>query len=173
MPDTAPVPPGLALEYNALRDEVMDRIQLRSQVMLATLTLAGIVFGVGLSSPAVAFVFPVLATFLSAAWLQHDARISEITTYIREQIEPRLPGLGWESSRRQRVKRSTRILGLRLAALSAGGTFVVMQLVALIIGFSRYANFGPFEWIFGAISAAFTVFTVLLMRLPHRADRTS
>lgn len=174
MPDTPP-PPGLTIEYNALRDEIMSRIELRSQLMLATLTLAGIVFGVGLNTPAVAFVFPILATFLSAAWRQHDARINEITVYIYEQIEPRLPGLGWETHRRQRTKRTTRLLGLRLTALSAGGTFVVMQLVALIIGFSRYPAFSLFEWVFGSIAATFTVFTVLLMRLPmiSRADKSA
>jgi hypothetical protein len=156
-------PANLLKEYEALRWEVVHRVVARSQIVLATLTLAGLIFGFGLGTAAVAFVFPIIATFLATAWIQHDARTREITTYIRERLEPKLPGMGWEAYRLQRTHRATRLGGMRLSVLSAGGVFFATQIVALVIGFSRFATFTPAEWVFGLIAVVFTAFTLFLL----------
>lgn len=171
MPTDQP-PPGMQWEYNALRDEIMTRIELRNQIMLATLTLAGVMLSFGVSNPSIAFVFPIIATFLATAWLQHDVRIGELSNYINEHIEDRLPdGMGWENYRASRPRKGTRVFGLRLAVLSAGGVFVVIQIVALFIGFSKFATFTTAEWLFSAISSLFVVLTIGVISSAHRKPR--
>lgn len=162
---------GLKMEFTALRSEIVSRIELRSQIVLATLTLAGVVFSFGLNTPAIAFVFPIVATFLAAAWLQHDTRISELTAYLHDQVESKIPGLGWETYRRNRPRKGTRIFGVRLSVLSAGGVFIVIQWVALIIGFSKFSTFTTLEWILGSVALVFTLITILLVGNVRRVKR--
>jgi hypothetical protein len=64
---------GWEMEYQALRTEIVERIGIRNQIMLATLTLAGIMLSFGVTNPSIAFVFPIIATFLAAAWPQSAA----------------------------------------------------------------------------------------------------
>lgn len=159
---------GLNMEYTALRYEVVSRVQLRTQIALATLTLAGVTLTIGLNTPVAALLFPVLSMFLAAAWIQNDARVKEITTYIRERIEGRLAGLGWETYRHTRVHKATRIGGARLSVLSAGGVFVVTQLMAIFIALSKASTFTALEWVATVIAAAVTLLTVALFRLERR-----
>ncbi|MFN8598268.1 MAG: hypothetical protein U0559_19060 [Anaerolineae bacterium] len=172
MADPQPLPPGMEIEYTALRWEILSRIELRNQIMLATLTLAGVMLSFGVNNSSIAFVFPIIATFLATAWLQHDVRIGELSNYINEHIEDRLPdGMGWENYRASRPRKGTRVFGLRLAVLSAGGVFVVIQIVALFIGFSKFDTFTTAEWIFGIISALFVVLTMGVISTSHRRPK--
>jgi hypothetical protein len=159
---------ALLTEYNALRSELVSRIGIRNQIFLGALTLAGVTFSFGLSNPSIAFVCPIIAMCLGAAWLQHDARVREIGEYIREQIEPNVPGLGWEVHRRQRKVKSTRVGGMRLTTLSAGGVFIVIQIMAILIGASKISAFTLSEWLFGAVAVACTFVTTLLLGMSRR-----
>ena len=55
------IKPGCKLEYNALRSEVLKRIEMRQQIMSITLTLAGVFIGFGLKDSEVAFIYPFIA----------------------------------------------------------------------------------------------------------------
>jgi amino acid transporter len=159
------------MEYEALRAEIIERISLRNQIMLATLTLAGIMLSFGVANPSIAFVLPIIATFLATAWIQHDVRTGEIAGYIYEHIESKLPGMGWEAHRHQRPRKGTRLAGMRLTVLSAGGVFFVIQAVALFIGFSKYDTLTAIEWILGGIAIAFTILTLILLGTSRRASQ--
>lgn len=163
-----PIQAGFQAEYKALRDEILKRLEFRNQIVIATLTLAGVALSFGLRLPAIAFVVPVITTFLAAVWAQHDARIWEIGNYIRDHLEPRFQGLGWEVYRQNRPYKATRVLGIRLAVLSAGGLFVAMQVVALIIGFSGFIGFTVFDWVLGAVASVFTLFTLAVLIAAER-----
>ena len=47
-------PPGIGLEYNSLRGEILKRIALRQQIISVTLTLAGVFLVFGLTTATVA-----------------------------------------------------------------------------------------------------------------------
>lgn len=168
MADHQPLPPGVETEYTALRWEILSRIELRNQIMLATLTLAGVMLSFGVNNPSIAFVFPVIATFLATAWLQHDIRIGELSNYIDEHIEDKVTGMGWENYRARRPRKGTRVFGIRLAVLSAAGVFVVLQIVALFVGFSKFDTLTTAEWIFGLISVLFVVLTTGVISASRR-----
>ena len=162
---------GLKMEYEVLRQEVLRRIEMRSQIALATLTFAGVTLGVGLSTPAVALIFPVIGLFLAIGWIQHDARVREITTYIRDNIEGKIAGLGWEAHRQRRVHKSTRLGGARLSVLSAAGLFLVCQSMAIVIGLSKAPAFTLLEWGLAALSGVVILLTLVLFNRARRGSR--
>lgn len=55
---------GLKLEYAALREEVLKRIELRTQILFGTLALAGVLFGFASSIPVGILSYPIIAFFL-------------------------------------------------------------------------------------------------------------
>jgi hypothetical protein len=67
----------IATEYNALRDEILKRIELRQQFVSMTLTIAGVFLGIGVTTDTIALVYPLLATFLAIGWAQNDLRKHE------------------------------------------------------------------------------------------------
>lgn len=136
---------GLVLEYKALRDELLKRFELRQQVVSVTLAIAGALIGAGIfqakmlympgtpnsPSPSIALAYSPIALFLALGWAHLDDRVRILGSYIRERIEPKIPGLGWETyidGKRPRVKR------LPYAFISHGGVFIWTQIVAIIIG---------------------------------------
>jgi hypothetical protein len=134
----------LAIEYNALRDEIVKRIGLRQQTLSITLTIAGVFLGIGVTTRAVALVYPALATFLAIGWAQNDLRIKHAATYIRDYLEIKTPHLGWETHVHER-REETRGRAFRLVILSHGGIFVLTQVVAVVIGLLTFSG-TALEW---------------------------
>jgi len=160
------------LEYQKLRDEIVSRIEIRSQTIFGVVTLAGVLYGFGISNPAIALMYPIVSLFLAASWAQNDISIKLIGKYIRDEIEPQVPGLKWQTWRAAYASTSTLVFGFRLTSLSAAGVFIITQAVALIIGFSRFQSFTYIGWLMGGLSILFTLLTVLLLREYNRRIKT-
>lgn len=125
------------MEYVALREELLGRIAARQQVLSITLTLAGAFLGVGWNTSAIVMMlYPPMALMLAAGWAQNEIKISQLSSYIRDHLEPQIPGLGWERYTRQRSGKS----GWTLDILSAAAIFVLTQLVAIGLGYYQTAN---------------------------------
>jgi len=142
------------MEYSAIRNEILKRIELRQSIIQMTLTLAAAFLSVGLIqipsiiNPATQFsvvlIYPPIALGLAGGWYHLDKRIRDSVTYIRRYIEPAFPCLNWEMHKqRQRYdemkgKNSWLGLGLgrlgRQVVLSHGIVFVGTQIMALVIG---------------------------------------
>ena len=137
---------GIEIEYTTSRSEILKRIELRQQIVSVTLTLAGIFMGVGLTTESVALIYPPLATFLAFAWAQNDFRIRDLAKYIRDKLESRMPGLGYETYVQQnRAEKSGGLSSWRFVVLSHGGIFLFTQLMAIGIELSKF-TFSPLEW---------------------------
>lgn len=156
---------AIELEYQKLRDEIVSRIETRSQTILGVVTLAGILYAFGIENqnPAVVFMYPIISLFLAASWSQNDISIKLLGKYIRDEIEPQMPGIRWQAWRKANSK-STTVYGIRLTSLSAAGVFIITQAVALLIGLSRVQHFTFVDWLAGCMSAAFTILTMMLLR---------
>jgi hypothetical protein len=88
------------VEYKALRDELLKRIELRQNILSLTFSIATIFLTVGIgfgileddhhnSIGFAALCYPLVATFLALSWAQVDHRITDIGNYIKENIEKR------------------------------------------------------------------------------------
>jgi hypothetical protein len=137
---------GFEIEYSTLRSEILKRIGLRQQFMSITLTIAGVFLGIGVTTAAIALVYPPLAAFLAIGWAQNDLRIRDVAAYIRERLEVSTPGLGWETYIEE-VRGKTRMRSWRFLVLSHGGVFLFTQGMAIAVGLLRF-SYTPVEWVF-------------------------
>ena len=94
-----PTNPLVAAEYKALRDEILNRINFRYQLLNLTLISAGTLLATGVHadvSAAVLLVYPILGAFLAAGWVHNGNTIIPLARYIRDELEVKYGGLGWE-----------------------------------------------------------------------------
>jgi hypothetical protein len=138
-------------EFKALREEIVKRLELESQVIYLLLFSAGTILAIGvqgLTKPSTSnsdstslvsialFMFPLVAFFLAATWAQHDLRIGQIRSYIRTRVEP--DQSGWESYRKA-FNVSARVLNIRVGTLGARGAFLAAQVASLALALSYYS----------------------------------
>lgn len=156
------ITPFLLAEYNALREEILKRIELQYQVLSLTVVVLGTVLGFGLQahSASIVLLYPILATFLAATWSHNGLDIKEIGTYIREQIESKVTkdNIGWEHRIRSRRRR---LGGLKF--LSARGIFIGTSLLAILVAVPL-AHFDLIEILLFALAVISAVCSSVLLR---------
>jgi hypothetical protein len=132
----APDRSALDMEYKALRDEILVRIDLRQKLLATTLILAAAFLGFLANNPeyqSAALIYPPLASFIAVAWTQDDYGIRDASIYIREYIEKEIPTLRWEHYKRElRITNSWHSIIL----LSHLGVIIITQIMSLAIGLS-------------------------------------
>ncbi len=169
-----PEPPeraGLLLEYGALREEILKRVDLRHQILSITLTLAGVFLGIGLSdggaNAPIALVYPALAALLAMGWGQNESRVRELATYVRQRLEPRIPGLGWETHM-DSVRGAHGDHAWHLAIASHGGVFLCTQGLAIAVGLFHLGGTSA-EWLLLAVDGlAVAYVAAMLLRAGRR-----
>jgi hypothetical protein len=165
-PDLRPGPAAAdarMLEYTALREEVVKRIEGRQQLLSTTLTLAGAFLGVGWTVGAAVglFILPPLALLLAGAWSQNEIRLHLIQRYMTGTLEPGLPGAGWGAfSRRETAY--TRLLGQPVETMAIGGLFLAAQVFAIVLGLFHFQVTSLVEWVMLAVSL-FSLFAMLAL----------
>ena len=150
---------GMEMEYSALRSEIVKRIEMRQQIVAITLTLAGVFLAFGASTASVVLIYPLLAMFLGFGWAQNDFRIKESARYIRDHLEGKIPGLGYEGHV-QRQREATPIS--RGIGLSYIGICFLTQWMAIGIGALKFTT-GPLEWILLGVDLIAVAAVVWLM----------
>ena len=132
-------------QYEALREEVLRRLDLRQQLLTFTMLVAGSFFGLGLQSwvsGLTVLCYPLIALFLAGAWTQHDRRIGQIAVYLRSFEDAYLSryGPGWETQRRTTLPTKVHRLTSGLIVIPARGVFLSSQALALLVGIARYVQ---------------------------------
>jgi hypothetical protein len=131
-------------QFSSLRSEIEKRLDIRQATMTFTLVLAGSVLSVAAQpgiSAATAFYYPVIALFLAAAWTHNDAKIGQISQFIKAEVEPHMPFVGWEAYRK-RTFTGTHPLTVKggLITFSTKGVFLSTEALALLIGTIRSSS---------------------------------
>jgi hypothetical protein len=135
------------IEYATLREEMLKRMEARTQYISITLTIGGAFLGVGWGQGAVALLlFPPLAALLASAWAQNETRLLQLSTYIRDHLETKIPGLGWERFSRD-IDTKTQASSWMLNLLSVGGIFLLTQVLAIFLGAFRLTRGEPVQYI--------------------------
>jgi hypothetical protein len=162
---------GLLAEYNALRSEILKRIELRNSIMFGTLTFAGVLLSFGLTTPTLALIYVIISMFLASAWVQSDVIISNIGHYIREKLESPQTGLRWETHRQKaRTVQVSKTWFQPSAVSSSGGVFLVTQAVAILIAFSNLESFSVLEWVLSAIAIVCFFLTFYFFQFASRKN---
>jgi hypothetical protein len=79
-------------------------------------------------------MFPILGLVLALNWMQHDVRLAKIGRYILYKIEPKLPGVNWETFYQTQLK-SKKINLYRVTLWSTMGLFLILDILAMVIGY--------------------------------------
>lgn len=122
------------LEYKAIRDEILLRIDLRQKLVALNLIFAAALLGFSANNheyQLTALIYPPLATLMSIAWIQDDYGIRDAAIYVREHIEKKIPALGWEHYKKG-LRAQSRWHSLIL--LSHQVIIILTQIMAIFIG---------------------------------------
>jgi hypothetical protein len=156
-------------EFSALRDEILKRSELQHQFVSFALIAAGTFLTVGLQANApvlVLLLYPALAVFLAAGWAQHDFRKGQIGAYIRDSLEKRVVGLGWESHLshiRKKGEGSPFLLMGPFSLFSARGVFLGTQLLTLVVALFKL-TFSVEEVVLLVIDGLAVIATIVFLR---------
>jgi len=161
---------GIELEYTALKNEMLKRIEMRQQIIAVTLAFAGAFLGVGLKIAHLALIYPPLAALMALGWAQNDFRVGTAARYIREHLESSMPGLRYET-RVQMERAESKGLGAWLfVVLSHGGIFMVTQIMAVVIHILVFP-FNTLVWILLGVDGLSLLVVAYLMFLSLRQWR--
>ena len=162
-------PPALLDEYKTLREDIKQRISFRFQLFnLSLVALGGILsVGIGQNKPIVLLVYPVLSFFLTLSWIHQGVVMIKLSRYIRDELEPKIPGLAWESYIN---KNSKRFSGFSLIGLFATSGFILfsqsLTLTLAAIGIPAWNGSTIFLWIIACIVTLLTLcFLVVFSRM--------
>lgn len=91
------------LEYIALREEVIKRIEIQGRIIQINLTFITAILAIiasGLSiSWGLIMAYPPLGALIAGWWAKNEYNKHLLTLYIRNNLEPSFEGLGWEKWR--------------------------------------------------------------------------
>jgi hypothetical protein len=130
--------PGYELEYNALRSEILKRIEFNYQIMTFILIVAGTFLSIGTQtgmSSVVLLIYPILAFFLYVQSAYHLDVIIQVGRYIRQNIECSVPGLHWETYLFE-TKKSHALSPL--GNIPAGAIVLVTQVLAVCLAVPKF-----------------------------------
>jgi hypothetical protein len=160
---------GIELEYHTLRAEALQRIEMRQQIFSVTLTAAGVFLAVGIGTPTIALVYPLLGLFLAYGWAHNDHHILDVASYIRTEIEEKYPQLNLHWEKTMNAKRAIGGQGnRRLSVLSHGGAILTTQVVAAFIGLAQSNWQDPLIW---ALAGVDLISVLMVYDILHRARR--
>jgi len=121
----------LLAEYAQLKAEILKRSEFQHQLISIALVALGALVSVGLKeSPIAVLAYPMLALFLSAAWIYNDGQIAQLGIYIQYRIEENLigEGLGWEHA--IKADPASPIIGKSIR-IAARGILIGSELMAI------------------------------------------
>ncbi|MCL4706205.1 hypothetical protein KJ068_13640 [bacterium] len=169
---------ALLEEYKTLRNDIQQRIQFRFQISGLLLIAMSVLFPLGLQGEAPSsmplFIYPVIALFLTLSWVHQGVIVIKLARYIRDEIEPKLPGLAWE----QTIKReSQRFSGFGLLGTFAiSGLIVISQILAITLGWavqeqSKGTESDSLAGLLQIIAITATIITIVLLIVHGRMKR--
>jgi len=151
----------LLAEYAKLRDEILKRTEIQHQLISLALVATGTFLA--MDSVTAKLTYPVLALFLSIAWVQSDIRIGQLGMYIREQIEGRLGIKGWEH-----FYTPLRDLGKigSLAHFASRGILCGTQFLTVLVSLLT-TNFSTLDKVLLCLDSLVIILTIILLG-PHK-----
>jgi len=161
-------------EYEALREELITRIEMRQNIVSLAVTAAGVLLGFGISTPALALLFPPLSLFMCIMWAQNDVRALQITDYLHT-LENDRTKLGWTTFYKSVQRQGSFFPGLPFSVMAPGGIFVLTSLMAIGLGLSGEATSPSAKWLLACdvLSILLMTWLVLFVRRARLGRRTN
>ncbi len=165
--------PALLEEYKMLRNDIHQRIHFRFQIFNLLLVALGGILSLGLEkqSPDILLIYPVLSFFLTLSWIHQGTVMVRLARYLRDELEPKVPGLAWEAY----INRdSARLSGFSIIGFFATSGFIIFsQVLALVLAFSMNpdANRGGLTIFLAVLGCTITLLTLCFLVVFNRMKR--
>ncbi len=130
-------------EYVSLREEILKRMDIRNHLLTFALIVSGAILSYGSTTDAsvlVLLIYPILAFFLALGWMHSDVRAGEIGSYIKNNIESKVNGIGWEnyiSEKKSKQKKQKKSIFIKATEISAAGVFLVTEIVSIVLAIPK------------------------------------
>ncbi len=156
-------------EYETVRQEAMDAIGNRNQVLSFGLATIGIIFAAAISSKDIlgnirfvqivfCGVIPVISLLVSVVWFGEVNRMNRASVYIKTQIEPRIDSifekgeykrlLNWENWQREtKTQLAYPYIAATLLFILIAGSSPVAGLMAANVGICKYPQYVVIPWL--------------------------
>ena len=122
----------LLAEYDALRNEILKRMEIGNQLTTFTILVFGTILGIGYQNKFTSLIllYPIIALFLTISHVHSEYHVRQIALYIKEHIESVVGevNIGWETF--LAANRYSRYY------LGVGGIVVTTELLAIVVGIS-------------------------------------
>ena len=137
---------GRLEEYKALRDEIIGDQKRIQEIMTLSMTAVGLLIGYGISRMGeitnLYFLAPLVIILPSSMIISTlRAAIMVKASYIRVKIEPKVPGLRWESllyKHRRKVRRGWKIQAINENLLYSSMGFLCIALYLYLGGMNLF-----------------------------------
>ena len=153
-------------EYDALRAEILKRIELMHQVASLGLLVPGTIFAFGFQTQDanIILLYPLLSLVLSLLWSQHDRRTRECGYYINSYIESRFEkAMNWEHF--MDSTRTVHRLFDRDSIWAAIGIFAGTAVLAIVVGIPIALKFGTVVPLWILLSTAILAIVLTTARI--------
>lgn len=154
----------LMLQYAALREEILKRMEVQNQIISLMFIASGTLISVGLQfkSDTVMLATPILAMFLATFWANHDVRIRQIGLYIRRYIEEEFLEVnkGWEGIG---GTSGTKHMARQLSVFASQGIFIGTQVLSVLLALLN-PGFKTEDIVLLIVDVAIILFTLYMLR---------
>jgi hypothetical protein len=153
-------------EYQALRNEILKRLEFRYQLINIIVVVSGTFLSVGIQPnvpTSVLLVYPILALFLISGWVYNGVILTQIGKYIRENIEINIVEFKWESYLKERKTKLnfSNPFGF-LGILSTSGLALTTQFLAVGIALLKF-KFIPTDIVLLICSFVAIILTLIII----------
>ena len=122
-------------EYNALREQILKCRESQHQILTFSILVLGTIITVGYNAAnsSIILIYPILALFFAAIWLENSLEGEIIASYIQRSIESKVgeKNIWWEHhvTKRIQLHRIVGFFGFRIM-------FVATELLTIVVGVS-------------------------------------
>ena len=158
-------------EYKMLRNDIQQRINFRFQLFNLLLVALAAILSIGLEkkNPDMLLVYPILSFFLTMSWIHQSVVMVKLARYLRDELEPKIPGLVWESYIQKDFKRFSSFSFIGMFANS--GFILFSQALTLSLAFISIEVWNTFTVFLGIVACISTLLTLFFLIVYSRMKR--
>lgn len=156
-------------EYNALREELLKRIENRQTTISLAITVAGAMLGFSVQTRSIALLYPVLALFFCCHWAQNELRELQLCDYLH-LLEKKLD-YGWSNYYKTIQAQGTFVRGIPISVVVPGMLFELTSAVSILM--ARQILFTSLFHGIATVADIISVVLILIVVIKVRNERLS
>lgn len=127
-------------EYNALREEILKRIELSIQLIGANFTIVAAFLAFGVNNNPVVLCLPITSMLIAMVYINNSYYIQTISRFISDKYQVENEEIDWESYVNEQKRNAVRSIHRLSVLIGAPAIFIISSIVALTVGMINYGH---------------------------------